>query len=376
MMLQNIQLSNFKCFESLDLHCAPLTILCGLNGMGKSSVIQALLVLRQSIDEAAYILPNELILGGSFTDLGTGADVLYEDAQENIIAIEIRDDQISQPYALQFEYLSSADRLLTIQNSQLHDSGADTGWDLAPPVGGDLFYVNAERIGPRKHYPYSETAARRKDMGVRSELALSYWNSRRKHAIADDDPRRVGLSGQTGEAVLDSWLSAISPGAHLELETIPDADALLARFYFERPKDVPTRPYRATNVGFGLSYTLPVLIALLAPKGTLCLIENPEAHLHPKGQTKLAELAVRASSAGTQVVVETHSDHFIDGVRIAVHDGLIAQNKIAIHYFERDGTKSVVRSPQIEADGRLSSWPTGFFDQHEENLSKLLAPRK
>ena len=212
-MLQNIQLSNFKCFESLDLHCAPLTILCGLNGMGKSSVIQALLVLRQSIDEAAYILPNELILGGSFTDLGTGADVLYEDAQENIIAIEIRDDQISQPYALQFEYLSSADRLLTIQNSQLHDSGADTGWDLAPPVGGDLFYVNAERIGPRKHYPYSETAARRKDMGVRSELALSYWNSRRKHAIADDDPRRVGLSGQTGEAVLDSWLSAISPGS-------------------------------------------------------------------------------------------------------------------------------------------------------------------
>ena len=375
-MIHNLKLSNFKCFETLDLTCAPLTILCGLNGMGKSSVIQALLVLRQSIDAASYILPDELILGGSLTDLGTGADVLYEDAHDNTLAIEVRDDQISQPYGLRFEYVSSADRLLTIQDSQLHDWGTESGWDLAPPVGGDLFYVNAERIGPRKHYPYSETAARRRDMGVRSELALSYWNSRRTHAIADDDPRRVGLTGQTCEAVLDSWLASISPGAHLDLETIPDADALLARFFFDRPRDVPTRPYRATNVGFGLSYTLPVLIALLAPKGTLCLIENPEAHLHPRGQTKVAELAARAASAGTQVVVETHSDHFLDGVRIAVHDGVISSNRVAIHYFQRDGAKAVVSSPRMEPDGRLSSWPAGFFDQHEENLSKLLAPRQ
>ena len=127
------------------------------------------------------------------------------------------------------------------------------------------------------------------------------------------------------------------------------------------------------NVGFGLSYILPVLTALLSAPGSLCLIENPEAHLHPRGQTRLADLAVRASLAGVQVIAETHSDHFIDGVRIAVRDGLIQPYLTAFHYFERDGGKTVVSSPEVDTDGRLSAWPAGFFDQHEENLARLVA---
>ena len=73
--------------------------------------------------------------------------------------------------------------------------------------------------------------------------------------------------------------------------------------------------------------------------------------------------------------VETHSDHFMDGVRIAVRDGLIEPTDAAFHYFERDGNKTVVTSPRVDIDGRLSQWPAGFFDQHEENLAKLIAPR-
>ena len=160
------------------------------------------------------------------------------------------------------------------------------------------------------------------------------------------------------------------------MTTVQEADAVIAGFSFDRPDDVPSRSYRATNVGFGISYTLPVLAALLSPSGTLCLIENPEAHLHPRGQTKLGELAVRAGLSGVQVIVETHSDHFIDGVRIAVRDRLIEPSSIAIHYFERRGITAAVSSPQLDTEGRLSSWPEGFFDQHEKNLAKLLAPRR
>ena len=75
-MIRKIKLSNFKCFQRLDLECAPLTLLCGLNGMGKSSVIQALLVLRQSF-ESADLLDGRLVLGGELADLGTGKDVLF-----------------------------------------------------------------------------------------------------------------------------------------------------------------------------------------------------------------------------------------------------------------------------------------------------------
>ena len=154
-----------------------------------------------------------------------------------------------------------------------------------------------------------------------------------------------------------------------------EADAVIVGFSFDSPGDVASRRYRATNVGFGLSYTLPVIVALLAPSDTLCLIENPEAHLHPRGQTKLAELAVRAAMAGVQIIAETHSDHFMDGVRIAVRNGLIRPEDVAFHYFDRDGGRTTVSSPHVAADGRLSEWPAGFFDQHEDNLIKLLGPK-
>ena len=374
-MLQQVKLSNFKCFENLQMKCAPLTLLCGLNGMGKSTVIQALLVLRQSIEAVMYSVPEELVLMGDRTDLGTGRDVLFEGAKTNVIAMELHDADIAAPYSLEFEYSWRAERLLTSQESRTYQDGPAKGWDEAPPIGGNLFYVNAERVGPRKLYPLLETAGHKGNIGARAEMALAHWQTRQSLVLREDDPRGAGQSVRTLSAILEYWLDAVSPGAHLQLEAIEDADALLARFSFDRPGDVETRPYRATNVGFGLSYTLPVLIALLSSRGTMCLIENPEAHLHPRGQTKLAELAVAASRAGLQVLVETHSDHFIDGVRIAVHEGVIPPEEVTIHYFERDGDKSVISSPVLDRDGRLSSWPKGFFDQHEENLAKLLQPR-
>lgn len=174
--------------------------------------------------------------------------------------------------------------------------------------------------------------------------------------------------------VVNLWLHEIYPGANIHLENIDSVDQLVARFSFNNDVDIPTRPYRATSVGFGLSYVIPVIVALLMPKGTLCMTENPEAHLHPQGQSKMAELAALAANAGVQVFVETHSDHFIDDIRIAVREGILTPEDTVFHYFERQDNESVVSSPVVDADGRLSEWPVGFFDQHEMNLVRLLGP--
>ena len=229
--------------------------------------------------------------------------------------------------------------------------------------------------GPRKVYPVSDVLARRGDFGPNSEHAWNLLSHYYDRPIRIDDPRR-GKSGRLNlGGVIDDWLQEVSPGAHLELEQIFAADAIVAGFTFNRPGDVRSRRHRATNVGFGLSYVLPVMLALLTQPGAMCLIENPESHLHPRGQTKLAELAARASSAGVQVFVETHSDHFMDGIRIAVRDGIVSPEQTSFHYFEREGTRSVVTSPEVDENGRLSQWPHGFFDQHTENMMKLLEPR-
>ena len=392
-MLRRIGLTNFKCFDALDLPCAPLNLLCGLNGMGKSSVIQALLVLRQSF-ESGELTAGHLVLGGALIDLGAGSDVLFEDAEEEVVEFMLTGEHDSAPWKAAFEYSSTGDELTVLGAADTTSTGvagsdgplggpsASTGheivsptWRAVPPFGGRLHYVQAERVGPRKSYPLSEVAARRVSLGLRGEHAWNLLHRQRTALLPGDDPRRSGVSGRRLIDVVDHWLQDVSPGAHLGLEAVPAADAVLAGFTFDRPGDVASRRHRATNVGFGLSYVLPVVLALLSEPGTLCLVENPEAHLHPRGQTKLAELAARAAAAGVQVFAETHSDHFLDGVRLAVRDGLIAPDQTAIHYFERREGRTAVTSPEIDADGFLPHWPDGFFDQRDDNLARLLAPR-
>ena len=369
-MLRRIGLTNFKCFEDLDLPCAPLNLLCGLNGTGKSSVIQALLVLRQSF-ETGDLLEGRLVLGGALTDLGAGTDVLFDDAGDEVVGFTLHSDQGHSAWAQHFDYSHGGDQLAAANP----DFGLPAAWREIAPFGGRLVYVQADRAGPRKSYPLSEVLAGRGDFGRRGEYSWNYFNHHQDDSLPVGDPRCGNGSTHRLRGVVDHWLQDVCPGAHLHLESVLAADAVLAGFTFDRPGDVASRRHRATNVGFGLSYVFPVVLALLSEPGTLCLIENPEAHLHPRGQTKLAELAARAAAAGVQVFIETHSDHFLDGVRLAIRDSLIVPDDTAIHYFERDGGRAVVSSPTVDADGRLSQWPVGFFDQHEENLARLLAPR-
>ena len=375
MMLSCIKLTHFKCFEQLDLPCKRLNLLCGLNGMGKSSIFQVMLILRQSF-ESGELPKGRLLLGGDRADLGTGSDVLFEDADRDVLGFALRCDEAPDQWELNFGYSRTADQLTVLQDrTHTQDALVPENWQAMPPFGGNLVYVSAERVGPRKTYPYSEINARQANFGSDSEYAWSYLSQHKDDVLPEDDPRGLSTVSRRVLSVVDQWLQEVSPGAHVQLDTVAPADAIIPSFSFDRHGDVESRQHRATNVGFGLSYALPVILAFLSPPGTLCLVENPEAHLHPRGQTKLAELAVRAAKAGVQVFVETHSDHFMDGIRIAVRDGLINPEDTAFHYFDRDGNKSIVTSPAIDLDGRLSTWPVGFFDQHDENLVRLLAPR-
>ena len=560
-MLTNIKLKNFKCFERLDLDCRPLNLLCGLNGTGKSSVLQALLVLRQSF-ETGKLRDGELVLGGERIDLGQGKDVLFEGAEEDVVEFVLQGDGMADDWKVDFNLFEDsavgdetgrigrsrrADELLELldniqgdirdninttvirlialldnteidtplspgvlkelrdsvdnpmrtilrenlewlkvllnttegaMRSAIEESGekykalihsdeeqqskalrdyfahfnalrdsikasrvaikenierllavrdvddptenemmvirgfltrlsarkffieGNSGhaelswlldrinspeaspinfvpveWQKVSPFGGEFIYVNAERVGPRKSYPLSDVKAWGHDFGASCEYAWNYLNHHQNELLNESDPRCAGDGGRRLIDVVDQWLQDVTPGVHPQLGEVAAADAVIAQFSFDRPEGGRQGPYRATNVGFGLSYVLPVVLTLLAEPDTLCLIENPESHLHPRGQAKLGELAARAAKAGVQVFVETHSDHFMDGVRIAVRDGLIAPEDVAFHYFERQGGKAVVTSLQVDADGRLSEWPAGFFDQHEENLMRLLAPR-
>jgi len=291
------------------------------------------------------------------------------------LTFEITDSERDEPWKMSFRESSGRDA----HSDQLEAVGIGTTsltWSVTPPFGGDLFYVQADRIGPQKLYPRSKATARQNLLGARGEFALNYL-SENSRLLPNGDPRLSNVQGEGTLDVVNHWLGDLSPGARLDFgDVIVQADMLVAGFSFEREGDIATRSFRPTNVGFGLSYVLPVLAALLVSPGSLLLIENPEAHLHPQGQTRLAGLFVQAALAGVQVFVESHSDHFLDGIRLAVREERLRPDQVAIHYFRRQGTSTSVSSPKLNEDGRLSRWPEGFFDQHEDNLARLLAPRR
>lgn len=373
-MLKNVSLSNFKCFPELTLGCSRLNLLCGVNGTGKSSVIQSLLVLRQSY-ETGDLTDGRLLLAGPSIDLGTGEDVIHDGAQVDFVRFVLLSSEVEHPFDMTFGYDRTANEFSRSRVQSGMDYNELSEWITVQPFSGLVHSVTAERLGPRKSYLRSERHARTNDLGQSSQFALNYLLANDNQPMSQTDPRCEAAVGMpTVNVVLDTWLQVISPGAHINIDgdSAAAADAIIAGYTFDQTGDVPTRPFRPTNVGFGLSYTLPVILALLSEPGTLCLIENPEAHLHPRGQTKLGELAARAAKAGVQIFVETHSDHFMDGVRIAVRDGIIEPEEVTFNYFEREGNTATVTTPKIDKDGRLSKWPEGFFDQADENLARLL----
>lgn len=396
-MLTGLSLKNFKCFESLGLRLAPLTLLCGFNGSGKTSVIQSLLLLRQS-KIGGSLETGKLFLSGPLVDLGTGREVLFEDSTSEMIEFSLRTSSTSEILSLASECIMDKHRLtlMSVKSSaSCHEfqpdnlprhprpsaspvgrpAGDEWLWDHIPPFGGQVFYVSSKRRIRPINALHTDRIDHCIDFVDQRGCSMDCSSVVRDRLLPKSDPRCHKIADRHSYNVVEHWFEELISTPQLRLERVVSPNASAARFSFIRRDRREQPPYRSANVGFGSMQIVPVLMALLAPSGSLCLIENPEAHLHPRSQSKLSELAVRAALAGVQVIVETHSEYFLDGIRIAIRDQMIPPSNVALHYFQHTGTKAEVTSPVVDSDGRLSSWPEGFFDQHESNLSKLLAPK-
>jgi predicted ATPase len=130
-------------------------------------------------------------------------------------------------------------------------------------------------------------------------------------------------------------------------------------------------------MGFGISYALPILVAaLMMPIGGLLIVENPEAHLHPAGQSRLGTFLGRVAASGVQVIIETHSDHVINGIRLAAaEERLLEPEQVVLHFFGSniDGSPAVI---ELTGRGGLTAWPKGFFDQIELDLGRLARAKR
>jgi predicted ATPase len=363
-IIQKLNLKNFKPFEQQSLELKSLTLLSGLNSTGKSSVLQALLLLRQSYQQK--LLPNiGLALNGDLISIGTAKDALFEGAKKDFISIDIIWNNGEKGVWI-FNYDSEADVL------SLDTSNSPKLYQLNL-FNDNFHYLQAERITPRLYFDVSDFQVRQhKQLGTSGEYTAHFLSIYRDQKIYNE---QLVYPQTTASNLLDqveAWLGEISPGTRINLKSILDMDLVSLQYSYGL-----SNPYRATNVGFGITYTLPIIVAILASEpGTLILLENPEAHLHPKGQSKMGELLALAASCGVQIIVETHSDHLLNGIRLAVHDGKIESEDVQLHYFQRQEKEGImvseVTSPKIDKNGRIDQWPDGFFDEWRNMLSKLI----
>jgi len=355
-MVDQILIKNFKCFESLELPLRSLNVFSGLNGMGKSTVIQSLLVLKQS--EQNNYLPGSICLNGDYVNVGMAQDVLYEHSENEVIELQLQ--EMDRSFGIKVYYQKDADVLEAESIGNYHPFSL-----FQKPFE----YLNAERRSPQVIYPKSsfhiDSQAR---LGVNGEYTVHYLCKYQDRSISWDKEKSL-------KEAVQFWLNMISPEVKFDVSEIENTDlAKLGFYYMDKTK---SRIFRPTNVGFGISYVLPVIVALLkAEIGSTLILENPEAHLHPKGQRKMVELIALCASNGIQIFLETHSDHILNGIRIAVKQKVLKGEDTKLFYFSRresEGkTVHMAESPKIYDNGKLSYWPDGFFDEWEKALDDIL----
>lgn len=372
-MITELKIKNFKALKEVDLTLGKLNLLAGINGMGKSSLIQALLLLKQSFRKQQLKM---LILNDEeFAELGKGRDVFYQYSKDQSISFQLKYNA-HVPISWTFGYHPEREYLESSRNNQRENlRGLETRVNL---FSDNFQYLNAERIGPRQfHRSSAGYIENLKQIGSKGEFAVHYLSAYgTSDKILFKDLQHPKARSNSLIHQVDAWLGEISPGTKLNTTTVPGTEMVLLDFQFETKLDYTNR-FRPVNVGFGISFVLPVILALLmAKRDRLIIIENPEAHLHPRGQAELGRLMALAASAGAQVIAETHSDHILNGVRVAVKNGDIPKDDATIFFFDRKTNDfeqyAVVTPIRIDNKGELSEYPPNFLDEWNNQLFKLI----
>lgn len=369
-MLDNLRIQNFKIFRDLNLDFKPLTILTGFNSGGKSTVLQSLLLAtlaRRSV--------NVSLNGPYGLALGEGFDVLNIGASESVIRFTLREGSREENIRL------------TIPDDRTVALTAETP---SNPEGRNRIdfrigtYLSAERLGPRDLLEVPPTYGRSVDIGYQGQYTAHVLAQNDRMKISEQLRHPTASISITLASQVEAWLSEMIRPVRIQATWLSATSAAMIRFR-DAPasmeqsaepseSEVLAEWSRPSNVGFGLSYALPIIVAGLCVRpGHILMIENPEAHLHPAGQSKMGHFLALVASSGVQTIVETHSEHVVNGIRLAIaKHRLLSAESAVFHFFGDSEISTLSTSPT----GAMSEWPSGFFDQAEEDLAQLSRIRR
>lgn len=388
-MIKQISLTNFKCFqEKTTFDFGKISIFTGYNGRGKSTVLQSLLLLSQSYIKKKS---DELHLDGEWLSLGNFFDLLNVDNNaSSLIEFEIKtDDKSALQVNLGFD-VSNDDMVgeLTeckFNNENYFDSVGNASESnleiksksMTRSIPTNFFimmesihFISANRRGPIKYVSKREVPELHKvgkDGDFTFNTLASYKEIPKTEMNIDhEDKNCYNLSDLSS-----MWMSYIMDGGgSVNLKGNSRESSVLSILF--SGANTKKREFSPDNVGFGYSYILSIIVtALIAKPGSIFIIENPEAHLHPNAQSRITQLLTRLAERGVQVMVETHSEHILNGFRLNAlrNEYTLTNDDLSICFFEKDFS---CKPLTVQPNGRIANWPSGFFDQQQKDLSEII----
>lgn len=359
-----LNIDGFKCFkEDTSFELNNITLLTGANSVGKSSVVQSLLLLK-TISQDSLSNPDSLIeldLNdekyalelGTYDDIKNKSNDDYED--------------FMNPDAKDMKFvLNGAVASIRIQDNLEAGNKVQVSTDeqsltrMRTYLDCCFVYLNAERQAPRYEYKNIDDNEFCDCHGENTGDVIQ------KHE-QDNCPKIRSFDfseGKKWKVELDKWIGYIFPGVMLAIS--------------QSTKDsyqVKILGNAAPNVGFGITYALPILVSgLIVPEGGMLIVENPEAHLHAKAQSNMGYFLARMAAAGVRVIIETHSEHIVNGIRRMIVEGRtgMSADDMTIYFFQDKNGDKKIMDIGMDGKGNLSAFPEDFFDQVRQDTLAIL----
>ena len=452
-MLKELQLTNFKAWRELQMHFGKVTGLFGENSSGKSSILQLLLLLKQTKNATDRRLvldfggPNEMVNLGNYQaivhgndrnadiswtlnwelleplkihdPMGSRKDILYEgddlrlSTRVGLNQIGLIDEHLS---ARRMEYgfsettfgiepkISDETRPKGSQEFQIKSEGKrpfnfvrnqGRGWPLSGPTKSHLFPDQAQTyfqntsflsefeyeyedlmdrifyLGPLREHPQREyrwSGASPDGVGPRGERTVDAILA----ATAGGEERNIGRGRlKTFQEMIAYWLRELGMIHSFRIEEIGSGTNL----YQARVKKDPRGPETMlTDVGFGVSQVLPVLVLLYyVPEGSIVMMEQPEIHLHPSVQSRLAEVMIEvAKKREVQIIVESHSEHLLRRFQRRVAEEKLPSSDMKLYFVETSRGAAKLNDLKLNEWGKIENWPEDFFGDEMGEIAAIV----
>ena len=440
-MLNRLKLANFKAWKETDLTFGKVTGFFGTNSAGKSSLLQLLLLLKQTKNATDRGLVLDLGGPGDMVNLGTFADIVHRTDQRKRISwllgwtlpntLKINDPMAPQPeLLLENDYLEARSavrmREKTLWTSELSYQFAGTEfsvkpkpgspgyfdlktdsekfkfqlsqgrpWPLPPPIKTHLFpsqtrsyYQNADflvdfelayeqlmdsiyYLGPLREHPrreYHWAGSAPNDVGHRGERTVDAILA----ATTRGETRSLGRrkKRRSFQEIISHWLNELGLIHDFRLEEIAPRTNLYRAVIRTSSSSVPTA---LTDVGFGVSQVLPALVLLYyVPEGSIVLMEQPEIHLHPSVQSRLADVLLNiAKVRHVQLIVESHSEHLMRRLQRRVAEEEASSEDVKLYFVSSVRGKAHAADLALNEWGEIENWPENFFGDEMGEISAI-----